>query len=245
MFERERQLELDKIKTAGLNGQLLPLPGNRYRQLAARQSPKDFLQRIFPSINPNVLELVYQGCGGNLERAIEQLVTNVSAHSAQILQQSVLSQGYKVAAVPNPPAITGLCPQLSSKSGQSAFSHVLPTVVPLCNVLSPLTTPHNNNNNPPGYPAGMISHIPLPGLTPAHVIGVDTQKQMLTAKSAFQAKIPSSRVSPNCIPHPEQPPSQAIRGSHSPPKSALTNNNNNNNNNRKPIKFSVEAIIGK
>ena len=36
-------------------------------------SPKEFLQKVFPAHNASLIELVWQGCGGDLERTIEQL----------------------------------------------------------------------------------------------------------------------------------------------------------------------------
>ncbi len=107
MLEREQQqLEADKIKhlqglPAGVqsSGSGLPPPvctpmdGTKIRQLVRQQNPRDFLQRIFPTVNPNVLELVWQGCGGNLERAIEQIVSSSSMsnmHAAHMAQQVAL-----------------------------------------------------------------------------------------------------------------------------------------------------------
>nr|KAG5686242.1 hypothetical protein BaRGS_031722 [Batillaria attramentaria] len=56
-------------------GALNGLQAGKSRALLGNMTPRDFLQRIFPAHNPNVLELVWQGCGGNLERAIEQLAS--------------------------------------------------------------------------------------------------------------------------------------------------------------------------
>ena len=36
-------------------------------------SPREFLQKVFPAHNASLIELVWQGCGGDLERTIEQL----------------------------------------------------------------------------------------------------------------------------------------------------------------------------
>ena len=111
MFERERQVEAEKVKLmqqTAVAGQhhphLPPVPtaaavtsaavmDPKSRQLMGQLSPKEFLQRIFPAVNPNVLELVWQGCGGDLERAIEQIVSNnsmSSLHAAHMAQQMAL-----------------------------------------------------------------------------------------------------------------------------------------------------------
>ncbi|KAK7100201.1 hypothetical protein V1264_023190 [Littorina saxatilis] len=100
MIERERQFEMAKSRIPPINhSQLAAFQGmacgvggggggggmpptaaslmNKPRALLGNLSPREFLQRIFPSHNPNVLELVWQGCGGNLERAIEQLASGI------------------------------------------------------------------------------------------------------------------------------------------------------------------------
>ena len=82
MFERERQVEAEKVKMmqsavghhlspTGTTAAPAPIDPSKNRQLMGQLSPREFLQRIFPAVNPNVLELVWQGCGGDLERAIE------------------------------------------------------------------------------------------------------------------------------------------------------------------------------
>ena len=99
MIERERQFEMAKSRAApvsqsplggfhagmaatGACGIFPPSPMmSKPRALLGNVSPRDFLQRIFPSHNPNVLELVWQGCGGNLERAIEQLASGIKPDS--------------------------------------------------------------------------------------------------------------------------------------------------------------------
>ena len=104
MFERERQVEAEKVKMmqSGVGHHLAPIAGtttsspmdpSKNRQLMGQLSPREFLQRIFPAVNPNVLELVWQGCGGDLERAIEQIVSNNSMsnlHAAHMAQQMAL-----------------------------------------------------------------------------------------------------------------------------------------------------------
>ena len=90
MFERERQIEAEKIKQNGMLATAAVMDPSQSRHLLGQLQPREFLQRIFPTVNPNVLELVWQGCGGNLERAIEQLVSNASAASMAAAQQGAV-----------------------------------------------------------------------------------------------------------------------------------------------------------
>ena len=82
MFERERQVEAEKLKHSGMMASSAVLDPAQSRHLMGSLQPREFLQRIFPAVNPNLLELVWQGCGGNLERAIEQLVSNAPSMAA-------------------------------------------------------------------------------------------------------------------------------------------------------------------
>ncbi|XP_059151620.1 doublesex- and mab-3-related transcription factor 2-like [Physella acuta] len=87
MLERERRTELTNQQLALHRGALLGLPGQKphidlakSRALLGNTTPRDFLQRVFPAHNPRLLELVWQGCGGDLERAIEQLAVGLRAN---------------------------------------------------------------------------------------------------------------------------------------------------------------------
>ncbi|GFR82577.1 doublesex- and mab-3-related transcription factor 2-like [Elysia marginata] len=53
--------------------------GNMHAVKTPREqpSPKEFLQKVFPAHNPSLIELVWQGCGGDLERTIEQLAKGI------------------------------------------------------------------------------------------------------------------------------------------------------------------------
>ncbi|KAL8617986.1 hypothetical protein ACOMHN_058070 [Nucella lapillus] len=93
MLERERQLEIAKSRAAPITqSQLSGLhAGNgpspllaKTRMLPGNLNHREFLQRIFPGHNPNVLELVWQGCGGSLEQAIEQLASGIKPTSAPV-----------------------------------------------------------------------------------------------------------------------------------------------------------------
>lgn len=122
MFEREKQAEImAKTKSnaaaaavaaaaaanasnpLGINGSFpfpivatnlysLPLETIQSRNHSSNYSPKDFLLRIFPTLNPNVLELVWQGCGGNLERAIEQLASGMHSRLVPATSNSLSAQ---------------------------------------------------------------------------------------------------------------------------------------------------------
>ena len=91
MLEREQQAELIKRRNSG---DAVPNPtatteaADKYR-LLGNLAPRDFLHRIFPTHNPNVLELVWQGCGGNLERAIEQLASGMKSDQMQVLSSQM------------------------------------------------------------------------------------------------------------------------------------------------------------
>lgn len=91
MLERERQTELKNQQLAFHHAQRQALLDRSLQQcqtdfeiaksrlLLGNMPPREFLQRVFPTHNPNLLELVWQGCGGNLERAIEQLASELKA----------------------------------------------------------------------------------------------------------------------------------------------------------------------
>ncbi len=178
MFERERQVEAEKVKllqSAAVVGRHHPHPHPHHhplqgppppphppapaadaaaiptaaleaaknRQLMGQLSPREFLQRIFPAVNPNVLELVWQGCGGDLERAIEQIVSNNSMsnlHAAHMAQQMALQQrllaaqmaavaGGKLPGGVAPPAHPGLIPHSASTVSGTEHSPVCQATV--------------------------------------------------------------------------------------------------------------------
>uniref|UniRef100_X1ZYE5 DMA domain-containing protein n=1 Tax=Capitella teleta TaxID=283909 RepID=X1ZYE5_CAPTE len=113
MFEREKRAEVEKVRVHGIIQQAQStVDPIRMRMQLMQQgvmgSPREFLQRIFPAANPNVLELVYQGCGGNLERAIEQIVSGAKVSAACNMQ------GAPWAPPPAPPA--GLPPVLPGQT---------------------------------------------------------------------------------------------------------------------------------
>ena len=255
MYERERQLEMEKIKTAGIVAQNMAAhsQAGRFAQLGAGQhSPKQFLCRIFPSINPNVLELVYQGCGGNLERTIEQLVSNVNVQGARMLQQNAMCYGAKV------PSVAGIRPQMHGKVGQSAFTQVVPSAV--CGAAVP--PPAHVTSATAAYQT-LIAQLPM---------GIQARPQLdskgndiLSAKSAFHSNWSPSSRSPS--PSARSPsysvgsaaPDQTVSADEdrveSPPSRVPSPQKHrqtpetcpktppNANKTRSPIKFSVASMI--
>lgn len=76
MFDRERLIEECHLRNAHFQTSGIPINASMIETQRAftNISPKEFLMRFFPSINPHVLELVFQGCGGNIEKCIVQLM---------------------------------------------------------------------------------------------------------------------------------------------------------------------------
>ncbi|XP_014675559.1 PREDICTED: doublesex- and mab-3-related transcription factor 2-like [Priapulus caudatus] len=78
MYEQERHLAAEKSHLAAS----LQLPDAA--MVAARGggggglTPQDFLMRTFPQLNASVLELIYQACGGDLQKTIEKIVISSS-----------------------------------------------------------------------------------------------------------------------------------------------------------------------
>ncbi|XP_060081706.1 doublesex- and mab-3-related transcription factor dmd-4-like [Ylistrum balloti] len=84
MFERERQNEMLQTKVKGSNSletghSLTGLVGMDTSEMttASPCAPRDVLQQVFPFHSSSVLELVWQGCHGNLQKAIQQIACNV------------------------------------------------------------------------------------------------------------------------------------------------------------------------
>ena len=51
-------------------------------------NPKEMLRRLFPAMNPGFVEMVFQGCGKNMEKTVEQL--NQYQRNAMIMQNAQL-----------------------------------------------------------------------------------------------------------------------------------------------------------
>ncbi|XP_077981618.1 doublesex and mab-3 related transcription factor 3, truncated-like [Glandiceps talaboti] len=94
LFDRERQMRLLQAsapyflnsRSCHTGTSLLPraLP-------KCAGTPKEFLVRLFPDQSPSVLELVLQGCGGHLDKAIEQIVGTIRQSSNAMVNWPVLA----------------------------------------------------------------------------------------------------------------------------------------------------------
>ncbi|XP_064625288.1 doublesex- and mab-3-related transcription factor 2-like [Lineus longissimus] len=76
MIERERQVEIQKQNakaSENRNGATQSQTTGTLQAALSHSNPREVLQRLFPALNPNVMELVFQGCGGNLSKAVEHL----------------------------------------------------------------------------------------------------------------------------------------------------------------------------
>lgn len=88
MFERERQNEIFQT-TFTINNPAVPpnppLSGLKgtdsletaHARLGDNTSPRDVLHKIFPFHSSSVLELVWQGCHGNLQKTVQQVACNI------------------------------------------------------------------------------------------------------------------------------------------------------------------------
>lgn len=78
MLERERCLaEVNRLRAMSYQPHWPPvLRPSCYPSSFVQNgsSPKAILLKMFPGINPNVMELVYQGCGGNIEKTIQHFI---------------------------------------------------------------------------------------------------------------------------------------------------------------------------
>ncbi|XP_055887190.1 doublesex- and mab-3-related transcription factor 2-like isoform X1 [Biomphalaria glabrata] len=112
MLERERRAEMtyhtthpNSLLARTPQQTLTPLKMNEPRMLIDNMNPRELLQRVFPNHNPSVLELVWQGCGGQLERAIEQLASGITSWvlSGSVQQQHVPSPAHFAPSQTTPP----------------------------------------------------------------------------------------------------------------------------------------------
>ncbi|KAI8773968.1 doublesex- and mab-3-related transcription factor 2, partial [Biomphalaria glabrata] len=112
MLERERRAEMtyhtthpNSLLARTPQQTLTPLKMNEPRMLIDNMNPRELLQRVFPNHNPSVLELVWQGCGGQLERAIEQLASGITSWvlPGSVQQQHVPSPAHFAPSQTTPP----------------------------------------------------------------------------------------------------------------------------------------------
>eukprot|EP00058_Branchiostoma_floridae_P020490 XP_002605980.1 hypothetical protein BRAFLDRAFT_126562 [Branchiostoma floridae] len=83
MLEREREQEARRAQHLfASNGFCLPVgltvPSGVTLPGGSCTSPREFLVRAFPHVNPSFLELILQGCGGDLDRALEKVAAGIS-----------------------------------------------------------------------------------------------------------------------------------------------------------------------
>lgn len=100
-----------------------------------RFTPLEILHRIFPNQKKPVMELVLQGCDGNVVKAIEHFL---SANDAMFLQHPPVTYGYSLAAAQDVPFGPRPVPRpLTLGSIKSAFTPLAPpahaTTVPRSN----------------------------------------------------------------------------------------------------------------
>ncbi|OWF43062.1 doublesex- and mab-3-related transcription factor 3a-like [Mizuhopecten yessoensis] len=106
MYEHERQHEILQTKinvsnSSGTGSSLTGFVGTDTIDMTSTvpSSSRDVLQQLFPFHSSSVLELVWQGCRGNMKKAIQQIVCNVpcikSCHPSvpvpEIIHDSVFS----------------------------------------------------------------------------------------------------------------------------------------------------------
>ena len=248
MFERERLLDEQHRKMALLNQTLMsrvPIPANvlEAQHAFANLPPVEFLLRIFPMINPNVLELVYQGCGGNLEKTIEQLVNHtnkVQLNKTQLVvgkcsssqtkqgQDGLLPAFNANLAVPHttPPSATSVSVSPSSILKTDQF-------VNLSQQKPPPVTPTED------APPPICQEILSPRKIHSHILA-QTNCDLLTQRSAFQ---PGSAVSfASAHAPPTKSPSQASCSSQS--EDTKCSKHKTDKKVTTVLKFSVAALIG-
>ena len=153
MLERERRLVSDN------HG---PIAGSQDASSSVYQmAPREYLRSVFPVVNANVLELVYQGCGGSLERAVEQIAhTQRTAHA----QQHAKLVGH----------VMQMAPQ--KEQAPSAFTTV---VKPTC-----VTAPRQCS---PMY-GRQIHLLPTYGVSPPNTFAFSHSIDLLAQRSAFRTK---------------------------------------------------------
>ncbi|XP_041359971.1 doublesex- and mab-3-related transcription factor 2-like [Gigantopelta aegis] len=250
MLEREQQAEMLKRRNSGD-----PVPNTasmeaaeKYR-LLGNLTPRDFLHRIFPTHNPNVLELVWQGCGGNLERAIEQLASGMKSDQIQALSSQMnqhAMSGNIFGAYPFSVPVIGLKSALPDFLGSQSLRS------PLCAM----------NLSPWGIHVNMPSSI-LPGYTPFRTSesvhsqmkktqlkcadirnpsGADTTRR----RSAFHSIIPSGGAT--LVGGARSVSGESVSTSPKSPgfcSDEILDNNKSVNLKTAPLKFSVESIMAK
>ena len=254
MYERERQVVSEKMRSnpgPPPTPPAAPTSPIEAASVARQMAPREFLQRTFPMVNPNVLELIWQGCGGNLEKAIEQIVSNSAIstmHATYMAQTNALQQRLMANMVPGAaklpaamypasfPGVTpGAAPQMSlcqplKGSPNSAFTP---------NVRSHPVAPPAHNQGPPSASPPFVSPVAYSAAALLASRGVALPDH----RSAFQCTPLRSPRSPDSVSSTSSSPSSSSFEKPSPTSSASSPVTSMPS--KSPIKFSVESIIGK
>ncbi|XP_078529593.1 doublesex- and mab-3-related transcription factor A2 [Lissotriton helveticus] len=90
-----------------------------------QRAPIDILSRVFPGHKRSVLELVLQGCGGDVVQAIEQILNNNNKGAEEAWAREGALQGAPSAA--HRPLLAGtMTPAIGALGSRSAFSPLQP-----------------------------------------------------------------------------------------------------------------------
>lgn len=89
MMQREEVARMREAQNVIVNSQLQSQAAHSHLVYSIRaalnhSSPKQAMQRLFPHVNANVLELIYQGCGTSVEQTVAQLVQAAGAAPGRI-----------------------------------------------------------------------------------------------------------------------------------------------------------------
>lgn len=118
-------------QSKGLAGAMVALAGAEAGGTGtARRVPIDMLCRVFPHMKRSVLQLILQGCNGDMVQAIEQVLNNHSGEQSPGVNgnSSTMSspEGLSLAAggVTHRPYMTSASPVINSNGLKSAFSPI-------------------------------------------------------------------------------------------------------------------------
>ena len=241
MFERERQLQAEKMKnTASHMCHAMVIDPTRPHVPLGNVSAREFLQKIFPTHNPNVLELVWQGCGGDVEKTIEKIASNMPLQDAPQVgpsAQPMCSQrpeaGTATALTKSQPL--PVCHLQTNPTFKAQMRHPNMATAPHCSQNAPHRFARLYEQCHPAFLGGftLIQHASTAPLG-AH------QEDLLSQKSAFQATTSRKNES-----HPRVSEGSATSHQKSANSFLPSKSGHRFNESKAPIKFSVESIIGK
>nr|XP_014348775.1 PREDICTED: doublesex- and mab-3-related transcription factor A2 isoform X1 [Latimeria chalumnae] len=103
-----------------------PSPSSGTRQ----RTPIDILTKVFPTHKRSVLELVLQGCGGDVVQAIEQILNNrgqeKTTEETWSREGSLLNVQPQPSSTQRPMITAGMTPAIGTLGNRSAFSPLQP-----------------------------------------------------------------------------------------------------------------------